>query len=378
MKRFVFDNLIYRSNDHSFLLMNLISFRREIITKYMLDRLVLIESKLNSGKALSGEEQNILDFFHEKKQILPPEIVEEVDRQSEEKAALHLSKFPVKSITFNLTHACNFNCDYCYQKKYKNKPEYRQNMNVQDIVSIMEYLCLPYFGDTDLDEIVVSGGEPLLPANIDTINYICKHAVAKKKILYTNGINILAYKDQISFDAFDEVQVSLDGSDAVIKKINHYADSFDKIIGGIKYLQQMNKSIRIATIWTKELRSHLKEYIELLVKSNILDQPDTTLRFVLAKDYHTSGGIDEHFYDWDEIVADLETYNPLLTIPMICEPNGDIYWCLCLDGESGKIGNYKEKLPVSKYRGGVPKLLNQKDWRALSDKEISYLYSLLQ
>lgn len=382
MKRFVFDNLIYRSNDHSFLLMNLISFRREIITKYMLDRLVLIESKLNSGKALSGEEQNILDFFHEKKQILPPEIVEEVDRQSEEKAALHLSKFPVKSITFNLTHACNFNCDYCYQKKYKNKPEYRQNMNVQDIVSIMEYLCLSYFGDTDLDEIVVSGGEPLLPANIDTINYICKHAVAKKKILYTNGINILAYKDQISFDAFDEVQVSLDGSDAVIKKINHYADSFDKIIGGIKYLQQMNKSIRIATIWTKELRSHLKEYIELLVKSNILDQPDTTLRFVLAKDYHTSGGIDEHFYDWDEIVADLETYNPLLgtinnylelpvelrelegylhrpvnkrqsikykrcditkTIPMICEPNGDIYWCLCLDGESGKIGNYKEK-----------------------------------
>ena len=129
---------------------------------------------------------------------------------------------------------------------------------------------------------------------------------------------------------------------------------------------------------TDELRSHLKEYIELLVKSNILDQPDTTLRFVLAKDYHTSGGIDEHFYDWDEIVADLETYNPLLTIPMICKPNGDIYWCLCLDGESGKIGNYKEKLPVSKYRGGVPKLLNQKDWRALSDKEISYLYSLLQ
>ena len=28
---------------------------------------------------------------------------------------------------------------------------------------------------------------------------------------------------------------------------------------------------------------------------------------------------------------------------MICEPNGDIYWCLCLNGKSGKIGNYKDK-----------------------------------
>lgn len=83
-----------------------------------------------------------------------------------------------------------------------------------------------------------------------------------------------------------------------------------------------------------------------------------------------------------EIAADLKTYNPILktvdsylelpvevrgladylhrpvnerrdikykkcdltkTVPMVFEPNGDIYWCLCLDGESGKIGNYKEK-----------------------------------
>ena len=382
MKRFVFDNLIYKFNEEAFLLMNLISFRRETITRDVLDRLILIESKLETGNALSCEEENFLRHFREKKQILPAEIVEEVDRRSEQESELHLSKFPVRSIMFNLTHSCNFNCDYCYQRKYKNKPEYVRSMSVDDIVSIMEYLQLPYFDDTALEELVVSGGEPLLPFNINTINYICRHVAAKKKILYTNGIHILAYKDRIDFNAFDEAQISLDGPDAVIRQINYYDGSFDKIIGGIKYLQQINKTVTLVTMWTKELRSHLTKYIELLKQSRVLEQPDTTVRFVLAKDYYTNGGVDEHFYNWDEIATDLKTYGPILgtvnsclelpreisglagflhrpvnerrnikykkcditkTVPMIFEPNGDIYWCLCLDGESGKIGNYKEK-----------------------------------
>lgn len=381
MKRFVFDNLIYKYNDEAFLIMNLISFRREIITKNILDRLISIESKFEAGQGLSCEEENFLEHFLEKKQILPTEIVKEVDRRLEQDSEIHLSKFPVKSITLNLTHSCNFNCDYCYQKKYKYKPEYVRSMGVKDIVSIMEYLHLPYFGDTVLEELVVSGGESLLSSNIEAINYICEHFVVKKKILFTNGIHILAYKDRINFNAFDEVQISLDGPDVVIRQINHYDDAFDKIMGGIKYLLQMNKTVTLVTMWTKELRNHLTEYIELLIENRILDQLDMTVRFVLAKDYYTRGDIDEGFYSWDEIAADIKKYGPILgmvnsylelpaeiselagflhrpvnerrnikykrcdftkTLPMIFEPNGDIYWCLCLDGESGKIGNYKE------------------------------------
>jgi len=383
MKRFVFDNLIYKFNDETYLIMNLISFRRQTITKDALDRLFLIESKLETGKTLSFEEENFLGNFHEKKQILPTELVEETDRRLEQESELHLSEFPVKSITLNLTHSCNFNCDYCYQRKYKDKPEYMRSMSVEDIVSIMEYLQLPYFGDTALEEILVSGGEALLPSNIDTINYICEHVAAKKKILFTNGVHILEYKERINFNTFDEVQISLDGPDAVIRQINHHDNSFDKIVGGIKYFQQMNKKVTLVTMWTKELRSHLAEYIKLLKESRIPEQPDTTVKFALVKDYYASGGIDEHFYNWDEIMADSKTYGPILgtvnsylelpaeirgladflrrpvnerrnikykkcditkSVPMIFEPNGDIYWCLCLDGESGKIGNYKEKL----------------------------------
>ena len=166
MKRFVFDNLVYKYNDDAFLLMNLISFRRKTVTNDTLDRLILIESKLEMGKELSDEEGRLLQHFHEKKQILPAEIIEEVDKRSEQNSDLHLSKFPVKAITFNLTHSCNFNCDYCYQRKYKNKPEYMESMGVEDIESIMEYLSLPFFDDTELEEIVVSGGEALLPSTI--------------------------------------------------------------------------------------------------------------------------------------------------------------------------------------------------------------------
>ena len=382
MKRFVFDNLVYKFNDDAFLIMNLISFRRETVSRGTLDRLITIESKLETGKSLSCEEKKLIEAFYAKKQILPPDIVEEVDRRSEKDSELHLLKFPVKSITFNLTHSCNFNCDYCYQRKYKNKPEYVGSMSLEDIKTIMEYLHLPCFGDTELDEIVVSGGESLLLSNIDTINYICEHVAAKKKTLFTNGINILAYKDKINFDAFDEYQISLDGPDSVIRLVNRHDDSFDKIIGGITYLQQLHKTITLVTMWTKELRSHLTEYIGLLKSSNILKQPDTTVKFALVKDYYTNGELEKQFYGWKEIAADRKAYNPILstvnsylelppeinglagllhrpvnerknirykkcdltkTVPMVFEPNGDIYWCLCLDGENGKIGNYKER-----------------------------------
>ena len=381
MKRFIFDNLVYKNNDASFLIMNLISFRRETVTKAVLEQLILIEDKQEREERLSREEENFLQKFYDKKQILSAEIVKEVDQRLEKNSELQMSKFPVKSITFNLTHSCNFNCDYCYQRKYKNKPEYVGSMSLEDIKTIMEYLHLPCFGDTELDEIVVSGGESLLPSNIDTINYICEHVAAKKKTLFTNGINILAYKDKINFSAFDEYQISLDGPDSVIRFVNRHDDSFDKIIGGIKYLQQLHKTITLVTMWTKELRSHLTEYIDLLKNSNILKQPDTTVKFVLVKDYYTNGELDEQFYGWKEIVADRKAYNPILstvnsylellpeinglawllhrpvnerknikykkcdltkTVPMVFEPNGDIYWCLCLDGENGKIGNYKE------------------------------------
>ncbi len=381
-KRFVFDNLIYKINEETYLIMNLISFRRETITKEALDKLFLIESKLEAEKSLSSEEEQFLQDFYMRKQILPPEIVEKVDRQSEQNSELHLSKIPVRSVTFNLTHSCNFNCDYCYQRKYKWKSEYTRGMSTEDVKLIVEYLQLPYFDDTELEEIVVSGGEPLLPANIDTINEICERVVAKKKILFTNGTNILTYKEQIPFEAFDEVQISLDGPDAVIRQVNHYDSSFDKIIGGIKYLQHMNKKITLVTMWTKELRCHLAEYIELLKQSGILEHPDTTIKFALAIDYYSNRGLDEHFYHWDEIAADLKKYRQILstinsnlelpveirgladflhrpmnkrrgmkykkcdltkTVPMVFEPDGNIYWCLCLDGRSGKIGNYREK-----------------------------------
>lgn len=382
MKRFVFDNLVYRISDTSFLIMNLISFRREVITEAELEQLILMEGKRERKEYLSAEEENFLQKFYDKKQILPAETVKEVDRRLEKNSELQMLKFPVKSITFNLTHSCNFNCEYCYQRKYKKKPKYAGNMSVRDIDAIMEYLRLPYFDDILLDEIVVSGGESLLPSNIDTINDICERVAAKKKTLFTNGINILAYKDKVNLTAFDEYQISLDGPDSVIRLVNRCGDSFAQIIGGIKYLQQMHKTITLVTMWTKELRSYLTEYLNLLKSSDILDQPGTTVKFVLVKDYYADGGLDKDFYSWEEVAADRKAYNPILsavgsylellpemsvlagllhrpvnerknirykrcdltkTVPMVFEPNGDIYWCLCLDGENGKIGNYKEK-----------------------------------
>ncbi len=90
-------------------------------------------------------------------------------------------------------------------------------------------------------------------------------------------------QDRIPFNAFEEFQISLDGPDPVIRQVNHTGDSFDRIIGGIQYLQQMKKTITVVTMWTRELRSHLTEYIERLKEKQRLQAAGCPCREVSAK-----------------------------------------------------------------------------------------------
>lgn len=385
-ERFIFGNLIYKLNKMQYLLLNLISFRRQIISIETLRALRTIEKKQKSGNRLTREEEKIIMELYNNKQILPDLIKDKVERQIKENSNASLNVFPVKSITFNLTHRCNFNCSYCYQNKYKSTADFDKVMTIEDIECINNYLASTCFDSDNMEEIIISGGEPLMTENIQTLNCIINKFNPKKFILFSNGLNLYKFKDKIDFEKIDEYQISLDGPDEVIKIVNKGGnDAFAKIIQGIKYIETINKKISIVVIWSKYLETYIELFIEKLKRSGILDYSNINIRFTLPHNYYQYGYIDKEDFDLKYINDLIKKINPILakvgsyleissevvalssiihreknsrfelrykrcnftrSIPMIFEPNGQVYWCVCLGNRNGCIGRYKDGVEI--------------------------------
>jgi len=392
IKRFVLGNLIYIIDEDNILLVNLTSFRRKNINKNILSSILEMENKINNKVSLSQGENNILDNLYNDKQVFSKDKILEVDQTLQIDSELFMDKFPVKSITLNLTHQCNFKCLYCYQNKYNNNPKYRQLfMTTHDIDLINNYFSQDIFNVDEIKRIIFTGGESLLPQNINTINYVLENLKSQEYIIYTNGVNLFDYKNKIDYNKISKFQISLDGTDEIIKCINQCSDSkvFNKIIDGIKYVETLNKEISIVVMWTKELEQYIDEFISLLKTNDIINKPNIEIRFVLSEDMYSIDKIDKNFYDFDylcniskkinpklsQIGSFLELYQEIMllksiihrpmnnrkyikfkscdlakSVPMVIEPNGEIFFCTCLGHENGLIGNYKENIYFDKEK----------------------------
>ncbi len=389
IKRFVFGNLIYHLNNANVLLVNLISFRRQKLSSDLFSNIIEIENKINKGVSLSEDESKILNKLYDDKQILSNDVVLKIEKDIQNVPELIMDKFLVKGYTINLTHECNFRCSYCYQNKYKDKLEYRQFMTVKDIDLIKEYLSQSIFNTDEIEEIVFTGGESLLPQNIDTINYALKNLKAKKFKIFTNGVNLFDYRKYIDYNLIDEFQISFDGTPEIIKCVNKNIDStaFNKIINGIKHIESLNKEISVVVMWTRELEQYIDEFINALKENDITKKPNMRIRFNLVRDNYSINGIDKDFYDINYLCDLAKRINPKLSqigsfieiynegtslgqiiykpanersylkykrcnisnaVSMVFEPNGEIFFCLCLGNKNGLIGNYKENIYFDK------------------------------
>ncbi len=108
-------------------------------------------------------------------------------------------------------------------------------MTNHDIDLINEYLSQDFFDVNEFEEVIFTGVESLLPQNIGTINYALKNLKSQEYIIFTNGVNLFDYRKKIDYNKIDKFQVSLDGTDEIIKYINQYSDSniFNKIIDAL-------------------------------------------------------------------------------------------------------------------------------------------------
>ncbi len=135
-------------------------------------------------------------------------------------------------VFFIPTYLCNFDCSYCYQAPYPETPD---SLSKEVTDAFFHYL------DTYLDHrqcyITLFGGEPLLPGKAyrDSLSYFLQMCKARHLDLavVTNGYHLAEYLDRLSEVNIREIQVTLDGTEAVHnsrRKHKSTGKSFSRIV----------------------------------------------------------------------------------------------------------------------------------------------------
>lgn len=373
-KRIIFNN-IFIEKENNILLMNMISFRRRFISKDELNQLKKTMQKINAKEGLT-EEDSLYFKLIEEKQILDENIIMKTDEF--EKRRCHIKENKIINAKFDITYKCNMNCNYCYERSFKNKKE---TMSENDVDKIKEFIK-KYNNDDELGlkSVSINGGEPLLKENLKVINKILSSINAPKVKLYTNGINILKFKDEIDFSKFTDIQVSLDGDDDIISQIsNKRLYVFKDIVQGIEYLMQFDNKIMIACLFVPGISSRIVEFVKKLKETKIFKSREDIKIIIDIPFKPGKDGIDHEFFSLDEYIRlreiikgnNLQNYvqlSPFANISRlawylnrkinlqverkvcICSsergfsfafgPKGNVYWCQCQGQDSSVIANY--------------------------------------
>lgn len=407
-KRCFLQNIfIKRTND--ILALNLFNYRRKSISFSQYDMLCVIDEKLNNNVLLDVEEQNLIEEYRHECQILDKEFIEQIDNSMQEIVKSNSPELKAKQVIFNLTYNCNFNCVYCYQNKYNElKGIY---LNKEKIDSAAIFLnSINAAKNINLEEVIVSGGESLLPGNIDAIKYILKRFSGSRFKLFTNGVNIIRYWEVVQH--FDDVQVSLDGDDESIPLVNNYnKPAFDLILRGIERCLLYNKRVTIIAMMTKKTKEYSSSFLKKLYDSKILEHKNLSMRFSTASAFSSKRVLPENVYTEKEYIEtfqyvkslingskiaidriyDLKTliealdrgvnkriknriYNCNISkgLPLVFSPDGYVYWCSCINPPQSAIGQF---YPVSElYMNKINDLMTRCIFKYDECKKCIYRY----
>lgn len=175
----------------------------------------------------------------------------------------------LKNLFLEVTLRCNARCEHCgsscgdkfvgdeIEGKYIKKvlSEIAQKYNASDIM------------------LNVTGGEPLLRTDLfDLMEYATN--LGFHWGITTNGMLIdEKMADKLRFYKLDTISISIDGLKETHESFRKVPNSFDKILKGIKLLQQNNyiKCIQVTTVANKKNFDELDKLYELMKELKIKD-----------------------------------------------------------------------------------------------------------
>jgi len=135
-------------------------------------------------------------------------------------------------MTFIMTYNCNFRCPYCFEGENTLKKEVMSPAQID--------AALDMAGE-HLKSVGLFGGEPLLPSNRTSLEYLISRTKDKTFNITTNGYYLEEFFDLLSPLNFSSIMVTLDGDEDTHNSRRFLANgkpTFSKIMKGIgKYLE---------------------------------------------------------------------------------------------------------------------------------------------
>ncbi|WP_331775165.1 GTP 3',8-cyclase MoaA [Sulfurospirillum sp. 1612] len=164
----------------------------------------------------------------------------------------------VNYLRISVTERCNFRCQYCMPEKPFSWVPRENLLSFEDL-----FLFIKVGIDEGINKIRITGGEPLLRADLDTfIKMISDYRSDIDLALTTNGFLLKQCAQKLKDAGLKRVNISLDSLKPEIAMKIAQKDVFKHVMAGIDEAQRVGLGVKINTVPLKGINSG--EVLDLL------------------------------------------------------------------------------------------------------------------
>lgn len=157
-------------------------------------------------------------------------------------------KLPRNEIRVSITSDCNMKCSYCHNEGNLNV-DFLTTSFIENLITATMHL--------DLKSVRITGGEPLIHPEIDTICKMIKTKFNLKVGLNTNGIESKKLLHLIDTGYINKVVIGLDFFDRNIFKDSSIGLPSSNILETVLKIKERHCNVSIATVYNNDLSNIL-------------------------------------------------------------------------------------------------------------------------
>ena len=172
----------------------------------------------------------------------------------------------INYMRISVTDRCDFRCIYCMSEQMNFLPK-NELLTLEEINRIASI-----FISLGVEKIRITGGEPLVRKNVDTLfDKLSKNKDLKELTLTTNASQLLKKAGMLKASGIKRINISLDSLNPLnFKKMTRTGD-LNKVLDGIEYAISIGlKQLKLNTVIMKGINDHeIFDLIEFAIKKNI-------------------------------------------------------------------------------------------------------------
>ena len=172
----------------------------------------------------------------------------------------------INYIRISVTDRCDFRCIYCMSEQMNFLPK-NELLTLEEINRIASI-----FISLGVEKIRITGGEPLVRKNIDSLfNNLSKNKDLKELTLTTNASQLKKKAEMLKASGIKRVNVSLDSLNPLnFKKMTRTGD-LSNVLDGIEHAINIGiEQLKLNTVIMKGINDHeIFDLIEFAIKKNI-------------------------------------------------------------------------------------------------------------